>query len=191
MPTSPLRRSPEFLVGCLPRTTLQFYRRGVRSSDWRRLVGALLALVALGGCGGAPAGGINAARTLADDAVRFLRGQGDVRLPSVTIPAPRVTTLLSTVDQEAAALVGPHVDGLTVDEADRVVSAACLAQDLITLGQAATWDEAATEAVKAVGAEVSQQLAVRGLAEDLEEASSPADVTSTLASFAICQAASP
>jgi hypothetical protein len=116
-----------------------------------------------------------------DDAVRIPRA------PLPAVPRVQVTPLAAAAEEEAIALVAPHVDDLTVVDAQQVVAGACIANDLVDIGAAGSWTEAADEALTAFGGRAGLRDRVAGLAEDMAEARTAADQAVQVGAFLVCE----
>jgi hypothetical protein len=99
----------------------------------------------------------------------------------------QVTPLAAAAEEEAIALVAPHVDDLTVVDAQQVVAGACIANDLVDIGAAGSWTEAADEALTAFGGRAGLRDRVAGLAEDMAEARTAADQAVQVGAFLVCE----
>lgn len=165
-------------------------------SQMRRMCVTALLVTALSACGS----GARPVTQFADDAgraaARLLRSADELpsgavrpqRLPSVTVPPAVADDADSLVASRTAEILGPHFDdSRNVDEA--TVSAACGAMDLYEAGQAATWEDAAAQALADFGGDPTRHARVRNLAEDLSQNSGLGDIVSTLAVFSACEAA--
>jgi hypothetical protein len=116
-----------------------------------------------------------------DDAVRIPRA------PLPAVPRVQVTSLAAAAKEEAIALVAPHVDDLTVADAQQVVVGSCIANDLVAIGGADSWTEAADEALTAFGGRATLRDRVAGLAADMAEARTAGDQAVQVGAFLVCE----
>jgi hypothetical protein len=150
----------------------------------------VMVLAAVAGCGGGRAVATSTVGHV-DDLLHTLPVVDDaVRIPRAPLPAvPRaqVTSLASAAEEEAIALVAPYVDDLTVGDAQQVVVGACLANDLVVIGGADSWTEAADEALTSFGGRATLRERVAGLAEDMAQARTAVDQAVQVGAFLVCE----
>lgn len=152
----------------------------------------LVAMIGVGGCGS----GRNAATAVAKEvgpAIRALpqRG-GTIPIPRAPVPPvqqPQLPKLADAAQEEAIALVAPHVDDLTESEARQVIVGACTANDLVELGQADSWDDAAGKALTSFGGHATLRYRVADLGDDMAEARSYGDQATKVGAFILCEVA--
>ena len=107
------------------------------------------------------------------------------RLPPV--PPAQVQNLAATAQNSAIALIAPYVDDLTVREARYAVRAACIANDLVVLQEASSWDSAAVQALWSFGGQATLRFRVADLAKDMAEARSSMDWARKVGVFVLCE----
>lgn len=90
------------------------------------------------------------------------------------------------VDQDAAALLAPHVGDLPDQDRALVVRAACTASDVADIAEADGVGDAAERALVASGGRAALRSRAAGLAEDLAAAESAGDAAGKIAVAAVC-----
>jgi hypothetical protein len=116
-----------------------------------------------------------------DDVVRI------PRVPWGVVAREEVAVLAPAAREEAITLVAPHVDDLTVIEAQQVVVGACLANDILELGHAHTWADAATQAVTVFGGRPKLTDRVAALGADMALARTAVDKAVQIGAVLVCE----
>lgn len=106
-------------------------------------------------------------------------------VPHEKVPTPAV----AAKDRVIEKLTAPHVRGLTAHERREVFRGACIANDLIRVAEADSWDDAATEFITSFGGPAMLHARVVGLAKDMAEARSSADKVEKAVVFGLCEMA--
>jgi len=121
------------------------------------------------------------AMPVVDDAVRIPRA------PIGSVPRDEVAALAPAAQEQAIALVAPHVADLTVFEAQQVVVGACIANDLLELGHVHTWADAAAQALTAFGGRAKLTDRVAALGADMAQARTAVDKAVQIGAFLVCE----
>lgn len=157
---------------------------------------AVATLIAFGGC--APRSVAPLAR-LSDEAAgvgqRLIREADELpggvlrprQGPRVEIPRPVADDIESRIRARTAAALESQLGNIDdIDEARLVLRAACNAKDLVAVGQADSWEDAAVAALVNFGGDATRRARVSALARDLSTASG-VDVVGALAVFIVCE----
>ncbi len=121
------------------------------------------------------------AMPVVDDSVRI------PRTPTGAVAPEEVAVLAPAAQEQAIALVAPHVDDLTVLEAQQVVVGACLANDLRELGHAHTWADAAAQALTAFGGRARLTDRVAALGAGMARARTAVDKAVQIGAVLVCE----
>jgi hypothetical protein len=112
-----------------------------------------------------------------------------MRVPEMgpRLPVPHEQIPEAAAHERAHKLAAPYVDGLSRPEIREVVRGACIANDLIQVANADSWDDAATKAVESFGGRAMLVARVAGLAKDMADARSSTDQAAQAAVFLLCE----
>jgi hypothetical protein len=150
----------------------------------------------LAGCGGGKAIGASLAhdagglaKGITHDAIHLpdgglqLQSGTKIHLPSDTGPVD------VAVQKQAQQMIAAHASELDAAETKELVEAACFAKNLVDVGSATSWDDAAMRAYEHFGGDAAVHARVQAMAEDIAAADNPYDAVGALAVEAMCEAA--
>lgn len=185
---------PGAVAGKAERMTAHARDRTRRSVGTVLLAAFVIAALAasLVGCGGRGAVASSVAGKVGSR-LRSLPAAGEaVRIPKAPLPpVPRaqVQALAAAAERQATTLIAPYVNDLPLAKARDVVQGACLADDLIEIGRAGSWDGAAAKALASFGGSSALRNRVADLAKDMAEARFVGDRAVTFGVFLLCETA--
>lgn len=108
--------------------------------------------------------------------------------PTVVLPRLQAQEATSLSEQQAAEILRPHAqEASSAGELRDQVKGACIANDLLEVGRARTWPEAASKALVSFGGSATLRFRVENLGKDLDEAENRQDAASKWAVFSICE----
>jgi len=109
-------------------------------------------------------------------------------LSRIEIPQQTAATLDDQVEQSADDLLARYA-AESADEGEfrETVKGACFANDLAELGKAASWEEAAGDALASFGGSAQLRSRVAELGSDMQDAKTSGDVVALISVFTVCE----